>query len=222
MQRRVDVQKLIALRIPKGPLIGRLKNGEQVTLDDGRTIQPDDVYAETVDRTQPTVLIANCPSLSMLDRLKQSNHLRQFYTKTNSLNYIVHLTTIDVLHSDEYQQWMNDFGDETKHLIVNESVCPSIPHLEAAYRTQSMLANIVGDTMFPSLYAATNVDNDVSTSNRVYVKPRDVFRLRTSRGYKFECDYQSTPDERNESIDEVERNELCRLRDDFRTGLIIL
>lgn len=37
------VQKCLKLGVPKGPLLGVLKNGETVTLDNGVTVQPKDV-----------------------------------------------------------------------------------------------------------------------------------------------------------------------------------
>ena len=40
---KFDVQKAEKLNIPKGPLFGKLKNGFEVTLDDGTVIQPEEV-----------------------------------------------------------------------------------------------------------------------------------------------------------------------------------
>ncbi len=40
---KFDLQKATDLRIPKGPLYGKLKNGESVTLTDGTVISPDQV-----------------------------------------------------------------------------------------------------------------------------------------------------------------------------------
>ncbi len=44
---RFNVDKAIALGIPSGPLYGRLKRGEVVTLEDGRTIRGQDLCGET-------------------------------------------------------------------------------------------------------------------------------------------------------------------------------
>lgn len=39
----LSLHKCIKLGVPKGPLLGRLKNGETLTLDNGLTVKPDDV-----------------------------------------------------------------------------------------------------------------------------------------------------------------------------------
>ncbi|MEW6581764.1 MAG: ribonuclease Z [Actinomycetota bacterium] len=50
-----DVDAARALGIPPGPLYGRLQRGEEVTLDDGRVIRPDEVVGEA--RQGRTVVI---------------------------------------------------------------------------------------------------------------------------------------------------------------------
>ena len=44
---RFDLEQARALEIPPGPLYGRLQRGESVTLDDGRTIAPEQVVGPT-------------------------------------------------------------------------------------------------------------------------------------------------------------------------------
>lgn len=43
---KFDIQKAAELKIPKGPLYGKLKGGVTVQLDDGRVITPDQVVGE--------------------------------------------------------------------------------------------------------------------------------------------------------------------------------
>lgn len=40
---KINVKKCIELHIPFGPLIGKLQNGESVTLKDGTVVQPEQV-----------------------------------------------------------------------------------------------------------------------------------------------------------------------------------
>ncbi|KIH47978.1 hypothetical protein ANCDUO_21957, partial [Ancylostoma duodenale] len=59
--RRIDPLKLIAHKVPKGPLIGKLKNGEAIELADGRKIQPEDVYSdERPKEERPRALVFEC------------------------------------------------------------------------------------------------------------------------------------------------------------------
>lgn len=39
----LSMQKCVGFGVPKGPLLGKLKNGETVTLDDGKIVRPEDV-----------------------------------------------------------------------------------------------------------------------------------------------------------------------------------
>lgn len=47
---KFDIQKAIALNIPKGPLYGKLKNGLSIVLEDGRNIFPNQVLGPGDDR----------------------------------------------------------------------------------------------------------------------------------------------------------------------------
>jgi ribonuclease Z len=230
MLQHVDLQKLVALRIPKGPLIGRLKSGETVTLDDGRIIQPADIYTEMESDCahQSTVLFANCPSRALFHCLKESPHLRRFEDKDSTpLDFIVHFTTDNVLNSDEYRQWMDDFGDVTKHLIVNgSSMCPIVPVLDGVYRTQSKLTGVVGNVMFPELYAAANMvtdDEEVNiqgSNNRIFAKPKQLYRLRMSKRCTQPDADLPVVDETNATIDDAGISvELNRLRDEYQKGI---
>jgi ribonuclease Z len=53
---RFDLEAAQALDIPPGPMYGRLQRGEEVTLDDGRTIRPEDVLGPA----RPGLKIAYC------------------------------------------------------------------------------------------------------------------------------------------------------------------
>lgn len=51
---KLQIEKAAALGVPKGPLLAKLKNGEDVLLEDGRTVRSEDV----TDAQQPGFVVA--------------------------------------------------------------------------------------------------------------------------------------------------------------------
>lgn len=39
----LSLEKCLKLGVPKGPLLGKLKNGETITIENGTTVRPEDV-----------------------------------------------------------------------------------------------------------------------------------------------------------------------------------
>eukprot|EP01053_Blabericola_migrator_P004770 Blabericola_migrator_1__4769@NODE_250_length_10882_cov_193_783819_g211_i0_p1_GENE_NODE_250_length_10882_cov_193_783819_g211_i0NODE_250_length_10882_cov_193_783819_g211_i0_p1_ORF_typecomplete_len676_score162_42Lactamase_B_2/PF12706_7/8_6Lactamase_B_2/PF12706_7/1_3e33Lactamase_B/PF00753_27/3_7e07Lactamase_B_6/PF16661_5/0_00044Lactamase_B_3/PF13483_6/0_00087Epimerase/PF01370_21/0_0563Beta_HSD/PF01073_19/0_24_NODE_250_length_10882_cov_193_783819_g211_i072569283 len=64
------VDKALALKIPSGPMFGKLKNGECVTLSDGRVIEPCEV-CEPSEVGMPYVIL-NCQDSSEVDFMNTS------------------------------------------------------------------------------------------------------------------------------------------------------
>ena len=67
-------------------------------------------------------VVLECPSLQYVSPLV-SHPLLQQGTHLNS-KVIVHMTPLRVLKSEAYKKWMNDFGSNTKHILLNSDVCP--------------------------------------------------------------------------------------------------
>lgn len=87
--RRISAVKLLELKVPKGPLIGKLKSGEAVTLPDGRTIQPDQVFStDKVDGDKPMLLVAECSTEAHVRALLDSTPIQQFLTGEKQLDYV--------------------------------------------------------------------------------------------------------------------------------------
>jgi ribonuclease Z len=64
---RFDVDAARALKIPAGPLFGRLQNGESVELDDGRVIEPEQVLGPS----RPGLRVAYCTDTSPCEGAEQ-------------------------------------------------------------------------------------------------------------------------------------------------------
>ncbi|RWS04197.1 zinc phosphodiesterase-like protein, partial [Leptotrombidium deliense] len=73
------IKKCIELKVPRGPLLGKLKEGEDVTLDDGRTILSKDVVGEP--EKGPILFIIDCPTEDYVETLFASDVIADFQTK---------------------------------------------------------------------------------------------------------------------------------------------
>ncbi|CAF0819832.1 unnamed protein product [Adineta ricciae] len=157
-------------RVPPNELRSRLKNGEDVTLPDGRLIRSKDV---TLPGEPPVrVLILDCPSLAYLDSIK-SNELN-----SHSYHTIVHLAPSAILNNDTYRSWMKSMNT-THHLLLDETQVNV--HMEAIYRYQTQL-NYIDDGIFP-LLSYHNILKDLKipepvdnityglTSSRIPIRP---------------------------------------------------
>ncbi|KAG8128894.1 hypothetical protein E2320_015627 [Naja naja] len=106
------------------PIITAVKNGENIVFE-GKEI----LAEELCTPPEPSVVY------------QQEN-------PENSVALIVHITPDSVLKDSRYKQWLESFGENTQHLILNEN-CKSIHHLHS-YRIQSQL-NYIHPKIFPLL-----------------------------------------------------------------------
>lgn len=118
----LSASKCFQLGVPKGPLLGKLKNGESITLDNGTVIHADDVR-EPSD-PGPIFLIVDIPSLGYLQSLQQNNKFKE-YLKGNQEDMtrndlILHFTPASVMDTPDYKEFIESFSKNTKHLVLNE------------------------------------------------------------------------------------------------------
>ncbi|VDM44577.1 unnamed protein product [Toxocara canis] len=205
--RRVDPTKLIELRVPSGPIIGRLKNGESITLDDGRTIKPEDILFSESAKEDPNVLIVECVDLEAVESLRDNSLLqakfflfvfllkiqqllhfsvsRKFIRGEEKMNFVVHFTRRELFDCKEYNEWMDSFGAHCTHIVLNGSG-PILPHIESIYRNHAIL-NHLNPNLFPPLlgshFDGVVGQDDKCTKqegNRLYAHPLQRFALRGS------------------------------------------
>ncbi|UJR08657.1 hypothetical protein I4U23_012916 [Adineta vaga] len=157
--------------VPPTELRSRLKNGEDVTLSDGRVIRSKDV---TLPSEPPVkILILDCPSLAYLDSIK-SNELN-----SHSYHTVVHLAPSTILNSETYRSWMKSLNT-THHLLLDET--QKNVHMESIYRYQTQL-NYIDDGIFPLLSNHNSLKEDLKlpkpidnityglTSTRIPIRP---------------------------------------------------
>lgn len=118
----LNVQKCFALGVPKGPMLGILKNGESVTLNNGTVINPDNV--RDPDDPGPIFLVIDLPTIGHLKSLRHNEQFVQYLQ--NSLaedgreDLILHFSSTNIIETTEYREFIDSFAKSTKHLLLNE------------------------------------------------------------------------------------------------------
>ncbi|KAL3068499.1 hypothetical protein niasHT_030790 [Heterodera trifolii] len=148
----IDPIKLLKLKIPKGPHIARLKAGNPITLEDGREIQPNDVYSDAAKILHPNLLFVEIVSGEKLRRIHANPLLKDFMGdgRRDQMSYIVHFTRERLLNSGDYRVWMRSFGPNCRHLVLNGTGPPMVLN-DGIYKAQQQL-NAIFPEAFPQIY----------------------------------------------------------------------
>jgi len=182
-QKKIDIMKIMELKVPKGPLIGQLKAGKEITLEDGRVIKPEDVYADEHEGMQDSsVLIVDATTETQLDSLLTASILQPYLKKEKQLDYLVHFTQPSVFDSPAYQSFSSMFDEKTTQLICNGTGKPD-PHLESVYRAQighSAISEKFFPVLWPNFEGIIKEDTEVEkdAKGRILARPMQRFVLR--------------------------------------------
>ena len=143
---KFDPQKAKSLGLPPGPLYRSLTRGESVVAPNGKTIHPSDVLGPV--RKGPVFVVLECPNEGYIPSITGSAMLAKetFRNSDQEVALIVHMSPIEVLQNDEYCKWMASFGDSTKHLILNEDLCPKEVGLTT--KTIEVLLHMLDQSMY--------------------------------------------------------------------------
>lgn len=118
----LNVQKCVKLGVPKGPMLGILKNGESITLGNGKIINPEDV--RDPDDPGPIFLVIDCPTLghlkSIIENERFVEYLKSNLEETEREDLVLHFSSAEIVDTDDYWQFINMFSKSTKHLLLNE------------------------------------------------------------------------------------------------------
>ncbi|KAI0694223.1 hypothetical protein BC835DRAFT_1415475 [Cytidiella melzeri] len=129
---KFDARKAQALKIPKGPLLGKLANGNTITfmVDDGkggqeqRTVQPEECVAPS--EPPKVVIILDVPSQAHIASLSSAFDLsplyRQLRSKSNdeyAVSTIYHLCGEGVIEDVRYKTFMNGFPASVHHVVAS-------------------------------------------------------------------------------------------------------
>ncbi|XP_063309448.1 zinc phosphodiesterase ELAC protein 2 [Pelobates fuscus] len=130
-----------------GPIIAQLKAGKSINFE-GKEICPGDVC--TPAEPGPVFMVVECPSEDFITPITENETFRSYQEgkSNNSVVLVIHITPEPILHNSSYRQWMDRFGPQTEHLILNEK--SSTVHNLRSYKTQAQL-NLVHSAIFPQL-----------------------------------------------------------------------
>ncbi|KAI6175848.1 Ribonuclease Z [Aphelenchoides bicaudatus] len=186
--KRIDITKVLKKKVPKGPMIGKLKAGETVMLEDGTRVAPEEVYAEDSKDACPNILVVECDQIEKLDSLTTNSNLQKYMNGQRQMGCVVHLTADEILNQEKYQSWMKSFGSECLHLIAN-GTGEALPLTDGIYRQQKLLGGICPE-LFPPIFlqdfcGTITQSVEPPTTNVVYAKPFQKYPMRTTRASQF-------------------------------------
>uniref|UniRef100_A0A8D8W545 Zinc phosphodiesterase ELAC protein 2 n=1 Tax=Cacopsylla melanoneura TaxID=428564 RepID=A0A8D8W545_9HEMI len=146
----LSLDKCVAHNVPPGPLLGKLKAGQDVTLADGTVVRSADVTEP--DEIGPVFIVLDCPDESYLDSLLKESIFARYQESAASPDdiavLVAHFSPPHVLSHPRYKEFMSKFPSSTQHLILNESnhCLGSV----AVHKIQCKL-NVLNKHIFPML-----------------------------------------------------------------------
>ena len=122
-------------------------------------------------------VVLECPSLQYVSPLV-SHPLLQQGTHLNP-KVIVHMTPLRVLKSEAYKKWMNGFGSNTKHILLNSDVCPMEMSVPIRLKMQLSL-HTIDNKIFQLPHLPDKicwVDDKFGNSNNSIIVGRYLFKF---------------------------------------------
>ncbi|KAL4709976.1 hypothetical protein ACJJTC_003939 [Scirpophaga incertulas] len=147
----LDLAKCVEFGVKPGPMLGQLKNGQDVVLPNGNLVLSKDV--KTPDDPGPVFIVLEVPELSYLKQHEFSNHFANGSNAPEEIpSVIVHFTPPHVFNHPTYRNFMSKFGPTTHHLVLNSQ--NSCLGSESVHRTQHKL-HLLDPDIFPLLKDAS-------------------------------------------------------------------
>lgn len=141
---RFKPEEASKLGVPKGPLLGKLANGQTVTLEDGTEVTPDQVLDK--QRSFSRVLVLDIPDDSYLPQFEE--RFRNF--NTENLGCVYYFLGDGITINDYLVKFMETFGNSTLHFVSHSKISPNtIVFKGAAIITLKLKAMQVGNYNLP-------------------------------------------------------------------------
>ncbi|KAK5641003.1 hypothetical protein RI129_009550 [Pyrocoelia pectoralis] len=181
----LSLDKCVRMGVPSGPLLGKLKNGEDIVLPSGVTVQSKDVCEP--DDPGPVFLVVDCPTEEYLETFVQEREFTKYQrtaTDDTLLAYlVVHFTPSNIIAHSKYREWIDKFSPSTRHLVLNETnTCMGS---ESVHRVQYKL-NLLHKDVFPLL------GDNGSKYDLDDCQPEISKRLKTDENEKLERNFSET------------------------------
>uniref|UniRef100_A0A2R8N6I9 Zinc phosphodiesterase ELAC protein 2 n=1 Tax=Callithrix jacchus TaxID=9483 RepID=A0A2R8N6I9_CALJA len=145
------VLKAKELGLPVGtaaiaPIIADVKDGKSIT-HEGREILPEELC--TPPDPGAAFVVVECPDEGFIQPICENATFQRYQGNADApVALVVHLAPESVLVDSRYQQWMERFGPDTQHLVLNEN-CSSV-HCVRSHKIQTQL-NLIHPDIFPLL-----------------------------------------------------------------------
>ncbi|XP_050085993.1 ribonuclease Z, mitochondrial [Anopheles aquasalis] len=183
-QGQLSLEKCVEQGVPAGPLLGQLKNGNDVTLPDGRLVRSCDVRAP--DDPGPVFIFLDIPSEEYFKDFQQKADIFAPYQQEATADsdhamFVIHFSPLNVMRCPEYKQFMDRFSASTRHIALNE--VNSFSGYIAAHRIQHHL-NQLDDQIFPLLKEENNDYNQALAEDGHLVRSSSLsyLHIRPSKG----------------------------------------
>lgn len=172
---RLDAQKCRELKVPIGPKLAILKNGQDVTLSDGRLIKSIDVCGPKNQGLY--FIVIECPTVDHIDSVTRNDQLNELRNKRKpseerQIDLVVHFSPEDVIEHAKYQEWMNGFPSNCKHWLMVHSESNFINFLDS-YRYMYLYRQLDNE-IFPELYlpefATKAIEKELAETQQVETK----------------------------------------------------
>nr|CCA16756.1 PREDICTED: similar to AGAP009743PA putative [Albugo laibachii Nc14] len=137
------VDRAIALGVPKGKMFGHLHQGKSVELSDGKIVHPRDCVSPSLPGA--ICLLISCPTIDYIDELVSWEGWKIYQSgeeteiEKKKVLVIYHLAKEKILSDVRYVEWLQKFGDDLDHVILNHPACPDMSVFRASTQLQSQI-----------------------------------------------------------------------------------
>lgn len=138
------LEKCVDRGVPTGPLLGQLKNGQDVRLADGTLVRAAEVRSP--DDPGPRFCVIDVPGAEYLDSLEAC--AERFVSGGTEPVLLLHFSPPEVVENPVYQRFMARFSRGTTQLMLNAT--NRFSGYLAAHRIQCQL-NQISEHIFPML-----------------------------------------------------------------------